>query len=131
MPDPTPFGRRLREARGRRELNQQELADRSGVPVVMISHFETGTRPSASASTLRKLADALDVSIDFLLARSDESTPASGRMFALFRSLNEVASEQTKETAAAMLQALLDQDRKRAAEASKTDAAREPVDSDE
>ena len=113
MPELTPFGRRLKEVRVLRELNQQELADKSGVPMMMISHFETGTRPSASAATLRKLADALDVSIDYLLARSDEMTPTSGRMYALFRSFNEVASERTKEDAAAMLEALLKRDQQR------------------
>jgi transcriptional regulator with XRE-family HTH domain len=113
MPELTPFGRRLREVRLLRELNQQELADKSGVPMMMISHFETGTRPSASAATLRKLADALDVSIDYLLARSSEMTPSSGPMYALFRTFNEVASERTMEDAAAMLEALLARDRQR------------------
>ncbi len=72
------FGKRLREARDLRELSQSELADRARIPVAMISHFETGVRGSASADNLVKLANALEVSIDFLLGRADDPTPRDG-----------------------------------------------------
>ena len=72
---PTPFGLRLAKARGTRELTQEQLAQKSGVPAAVISHFETGVRASASADNLVKLADALRVSVDYLLGRTDDLSP--------------------------------------------------------
>jgi transcriptional regulator with XRE-family HTH domain len=62
------FPERLRSARDRRGLNQGDLAKRSGLQASAISHFETGTR-KPSFDNLRRLADALDVTTDFLLGR--------------------------------------------------------------
>lgn len=65
------FPARLRQAREHRQLSQGDLADRAGLQASAISHFETkGRRPSFE--NLKKLADALDVTIDFLLGRTDE-----------------------------------------------------------
>ena len=47
MPQPTPFGKRLRQARDLRGLSQSELAEKAKLPAVMISHFETGVRANA------------------------------------------------------------------------------------
>jgi transcriptional regulator with XRE-family HTH domain len=72
-----------------RRLSQADLADRSGVPVAMISHFETGVRGSASADNLVKLANALEVSIDFLVGRTDDPVPRHGPVeAALLRALD-------------------------------------------
>jgi transcriptional regulator with XRE-family HTH domain len=80
MPRPSLFGSRLAEVRGIRGLTQQQLSDAAGVPAAVISHFETGVRSSASADNLVKLADALRVSVDYLLGRTDDMTPAGGTM---------------------------------------------------
>ncbi len=66
---------RLRKAREDSGLSQSELATRVQVQPPVISHFETGKR-SPSIVSLRRLADALDVSVDYLLGRSDD--PAGG-----------------------------------------------------
>jgi transcriptional regulator with XRE-family HTH domain len=62
---------RLRKAREISRLSQSELAERVKVQPPVISHFENGKR-SPSVITLRRLADALDVSVDYLLGRSDD-----------------------------------------------------------
>jgi transcriptional regulator with XRE-family HTH domain len=62
------FPERLRAARDKRGLNQGDLAKRAGLQASAISHFETGTR-KPSFDNLRRLADALDVTTDFLLGR--------------------------------------------------------------
>lgn len=62
------FPDRLRLAREKRDLNQAKLGKRAGLQVSAISHFETGTR-KPSFDNLRRLADALDVTTDFLLGR--------------------------------------------------------------
>ena len=118
MPAPTPFGRRLKSIRETRGLSQTELGEKSGVPALMISHFETGARPSASAATLVKLANALETSIDYLLARSDDQS-ASGRVGALLRSLGENASQQTIEAVLTIAEAMAQKDKAKAAEEQK------------
>ena len=75
MPKSTPtemFPGRLREAREQiRKLSQSELAEKSGLQASAISHFESGTR-KPSFNNLRRLADALKVSTDYLLGRTDQ-----------------------------------------------------------
>ncbi|HET6570921.1 MAG TPA: helix-turn-helix transcriptional regulator [Solirubrobacterales bacterium] len=56
----TDFGGRLREARERLGLTQEEVARRSGVHVTEISRMEAGKR-DPKISTLRRLANALEV----------------------------------------------------------------------
>ena len=62
------FPERLKIARTRRELSQEGLAKRANLQPSAISHFETGTR-KPSFDNLRRLADALEVTTDFLLGR--------------------------------------------------------------
>ncbi|MDE0004756.1 MAG: helix-turn-helix transcriptional regulator [Rhodospirillaceae bacterium] len=64
------LGARLAECRKRKGLEQQELAILARVPAPSISHFERGRR-KPSVENLVKLADALTVSVDFLVGRTD------------------------------------------------------------
>lgn len=65
------FKERLKTAREMlRRWSQSELASRAGLPPSSIAHFETGTR-KPSFDTLRKLANALEVTTDYLLGRVD------------------------------------------------------------
>lgn len=65
------FSVRLRTARELRGLSQGELAARAGLPPTSISHFESGTR-KPSFDNLRRLANTLEVTADYLLGRVDE-----------------------------------------------------------
>ncbi|MBF9052312.1 helix-turn-helix domain-containing protein [Roseobacter sp. HKCCD9010] len=72
--EPTPseiFQTRLRAARDLREWSQSELADQAGMPPSSIAHFEAGSR-KPSFDTLRRLANALEVTTDYLLGRADD-----------------------------------------------------------
>ena len=71
------FPARLRTARDKRGLNQNDLAKRAGLQASAISHFETGTR-KPSFDNLRRLADALDVTTDYLLGRVNELDGLAG-----------------------------------------------------
>ena len=62
------FSERLRAARTQRGLSQGGLAKRAGLQPSAVSHFETGLR-KPSYENLRRVADALDVTTDFLLGR--------------------------------------------------------------
>lgn len=61
----------MRQARAARELSQGALAEKSGLMASAVSHFETGTR-KPSFDNLRRLSDALRVSTDYLLGRTDD-----------------------------------------------------------
>jgi transcriptional regulator with XRE-family HTH domain len=54
------FGTRLREARERLELTQEDIAARSGVHATEVSRIEAGKR-DPQVSTLLRLAKAVEV----------------------------------------------------------------------
>ena len=68
--DAVEFGRRLREVRRARGLEQLWLAGKAGLQPSSVSNFELGKRKPSLGSLVR-LADALMVSIDYLVGRSD------------------------------------------------------------
>jgi transcriptional regulator with XRE-family HTH domain len=70
------FAQRLRAARELRKMSQGDLAEKTGLQPSAISHFETGTR-GPSFDNLKLLADALIVTTDYLLGRTDDPS-ASG-----------------------------------------------------
>ena len=72
--DPPPtdiFKVRLRKARDLRAWSQGDLGQKAGMPGSSIAHFETGAR-KPSFDSLRRLANALEVTTDYLLGRVDE-----------------------------------------------------------
>lgn len=88
-PPHDPFPGRLRAARGLRDINQVELAERAGLPQSTISLFESGAR-KPSFDNLRRLGDALQVSVDYLLGRVDEPEGTSSGATVLFRQLENL-----------------------------------------
>ncbi len=78
LPSPAVvFRERLRTAREYRGVNQSQLAEKASMQPSAISHFETGTR-KPSFDNLRYLADALDVTTDYLLGRVEEFKALAG-----------------------------------------------------
>lgn len=64
------FGDRLKELRGERKLTRGDLADRLKVSYSTVSKYETNVR-FPDKETLILLADFFDVSLDYLLCRSN------------------------------------------------------------
>ncbi|NKC11720.1 MAG: helix-turn-helix domain-containing protein [Gammaproteobacteria bacterium] len=85
------FKNRLREVRELRDLSQGELARRAGLPPSAVSHFESGSRKPSFAN-LRRLAEELQVTSDYLLGRSDDLM-GDGPATALFRDLDKLTAE--------------------------------------
>ena len=81
--------------RDRRGWSQAELAQKSSLQPTAISHFETGAR-SPSFDNLRRLADALNVSTDYLLGRSDDPVMAGPETDSLFRDLDKLSDDDLK-----------------------------------
>lgn len=71
------FKDRLLKTRETRCLTQADLAKKAGLQAAAISHFENAQR-SPSFDNLRKLSDALNVSVDYLLGRIDEEQHGQG-----------------------------------------------------
>lgn len=63
------FRRRLRAARELRGLSQADLADRAGLLQSAVSHYETGSR-RPSFTNLRRIAEAMEVTTDYLVGRA-------------------------------------------------------------
>lgn len=86
------FADRVRAARALRGLNQAQLAEATKLQVSAVSHFETGTR-SPSFDNLRKIADALQVTTDYLIGRSDSPNLSNETASSLFRKAEKLTSK--------------------------------------
>ena len=53
-------------------LRLKELSDKSGVSMSFLSQLRSGTRTEASAATVKKLADALNVRVRSIAANPNE-----------------------------------------------------------
>ncbi len=64
------FGKRLRSMRIKRQYTQPQMADFIDVALRTYQGYEGGSR-CPSFETLVRIADVLDVSIDYLMGRDD------------------------------------------------------------
>jgi transcriptional regulator with XRE-family HTH domain len=60
-------------------MSQRELAERTGLKVQHISRIETDEREHVRSDTLRRLAEALGCTSDYLIGLTDDPTPARKR----------------------------------------------------
>jgi len=77
--DMTLLGTRLRERRTQAGLSQQAVAHRAGIIQRDLSLLERGLKGALWAETLRRLADALGCSLDYLAGRTDDPAPPRTR----------------------------------------------------
>lgn len=71
------FNVKLKALREDRHLSQQDLANILRVKQSAVGNWESGTRVP-NMETIGKLADFFDVSIDFLMGRTEKKEPAAG-----------------------------------------------------
>lgn len=86
------FRYRLRLARTERALSQSELAERANLQPSAVSHFESGSR-KPSFDNLKNLADALRVSTDYLLGRTDMMDASSATVDQIHRHYSGLSTE--------------------------------------
>ena len=72
-------------------MSQSQLATKAGMPTSSIAHFETGGR-KPSFDNLRRLANALVVTTDYLLGRVEEADLAR-EADPLFRDVGKLSSK--------------------------------------
>lgn len=112
MKELSSFSKRMISARESLQLSQEGLANKAGMAPAAISHFETGAR-KPSFDNLRKLANALDVTSDFLLCRTDDphGNVVTGDV-AYRHALNGLTEDQ-KKIAMDMIQVLKNQNQRK------------------
>ena len=71
------LGEKITDLRHRLGISQRQLADRCGVTQATLSRAESGQVRQLRAGTLKRLAEALSVSVDDLLSRKPEPSPVS------------------------------------------------------
>jgi transcriptional regulator with XRE-family HTH domain len=86
------FAERLRAARELRKMSQSDLAEEADLQPSAISHFETGRR-SPSFANLKALSDALNVTTDYLIGRSDTMNMSSAVSLKLLRHAQKMSDE--------------------------------------
>jgi transcriptional regulator with XRE-family HTH domain len=69
-----PIKDKVKELRTAAGLTQQALAEKARLSISAVVHIEAGRIPDPRISTLRKLAQALEVSLDELAGEEDEPT---------------------------------------------------------
>lgn len=68
------LGNRLKKLRLQKKLTQEELAEKLGITRGTYAHYEINKR-QPDYETLQKLADFFNVSVDYLLGRTDDPYP--------------------------------------------------------
>ena len=106
MQDPDIFPKRLKEARDMRELTQTELGAKASLPSTSIAHFEAGKR-KPSFDNLRKLAEALEVTTDYLLGRMDKPSMSESASEVIFRDFERM-TEYDKEIVKVFIKMMAD-----------------------
>jgi transcriptional regulator with XRE-family HTH domain len=100
----TDFGERILQARERLGISQKQLADKVGVSQRVLSWWER--EPVAlKTEQLAALADALNVSADFLLGREAKPPKGKGpkgRMLQLFEVASSLPRSQQDKVAAVL-----------------------------
>jgi transcriptional regulator with XRE-family HTH domain len=86
------FAERLRTARELRKLSQSELAHKADLQPSAVSHFETGRR-SPSFQNLKALSDALKVTTDYLIGRTDDLNLSNAVALKLLRSADKMSAD--------------------------------------
>lgn len=104
------FKERLKAARDIRKWSQSDLARCAGMPPSSIAHFEAGSR-KPSFDTLLRLANALEVSTDYLLGRVEAPGLAEAGD-PLFRDIGKLTAVD-RELAKDFLRMLVDRNKRK------------------
>ena len=91
---------RLRELRTSKGMSQLEVATELGITQQAYANYERGAR-QADYNTLKKLSDIFGVSIDFILCKTDVSTPLSEQLsdheFALWGEIHDLDDDEKQD----------------------------------
>ncbi|WP_157800320.1 helix-turn-helix domain-containing protein [Sporolactobacillus pectinivorans] len=90
------YGKRLKRLRESKNLSQQELADRLQLNRSTYARYELNqTQPDLE--TLRKIADFYDVSVDYIIERTNNKNPEKKPEGRFFYDLDHASQEDLDE----------------------------------
>src|SRR5882724_797515 len=95
MSNPTEMGVRIRDVRRNRGWTQDQLANAVGVSRSAVAQWETG-RAGQVTTNLTRIAEVLEVGVEFLMYGDDRRAPAEARLgdeIALLRLYRECSAE--------------------------------------
>jgi transcriptional regulator with XRE-family HTH domain len=64
------LARTIKELRKKHKISQEELARQAGITYSTLIKIESGANDNPTIKTMKKIADALDVSLDELTGRA-------------------------------------------------------------
>ena len=91
------FSERLKELRKQAHLTQVELAGKLGIVQSSYADWERG-RKKPTQDNLVKIAQVLNVSVDYLVGNSEEKSDELDNIELLFRMNSKGLTEEEKET---------------------------------
>lgn len=89
------FGRRVRQSREERGWSQGDLARECGLTPSGVAHFEAGRREPRLTSIVR-LAEALDISADYLVGISNQPQASVARSSKIANLVGRMRSEDVE-----------------------------------
>lgn len=69
------LGEKVKELRSKKDMNQKKLADASGITQATISRIESGHVQELKSEALKRLAEALGSTVDYLVDKTNKLTP--------------------------------------------------------
>lgn len=86
------LGERIKISRQKKKMSQQELGEAAETHQKNISKYEQNT-VIPSAVTLKKIADALEVTTDYLLGGENDNVIKDTNLFAQFRTIDNMPDD--------------------------------------
>ena len=90
------IGIRIKNLRDKNNLTQRELADKIHISYSVMNRIESGERP-ARDEEIRKIADVLGTTTDYLLGRTDEKNPYEPETIAAHKEGDEWTEEELED----------------------------------
>jgi len=96
------IGPKVVALRSKLGMSQKDLADAAGIPQATVSRIERGAIEQPRAEVLRKLAEALHVTLDYLAGRTSvmsgsDVVRSDPRAEMLFRGYGKMSEEEREE----------------------------------
>jgi len=90
------YGERIAELREKHQLTQEELAKQLSISRASLSHYEKNRRVP-DYDTVKKIADFFQVTVDYLIGRTDHPHSVPNENIQLFEKSLELSDEKILE----------------------------------
>lgn len=90
------YGERISELREKHQLTQEELAKHLSISRASLSHYEKNRRVP-DYEVVKKMADFFQVTVDYLIGRTDDPNPVVKDQVKLFENSLELSDEKILE----------------------------------